>query len=84
MNVKKVGLTVGVFAGVMHLVWSVLIALGWAQGYLDFVLGMHSLSNPYVVDSFDIGRAVGLIVLTCVLGYIVGSIFAAIFNKLHK
>lgn len=84
MNTHKVGLTLGVFAGLVHLVWSVLIALGWAQGYLNFVLGMHSLNNPYVVEPFNFGRAVMLVVLALIVGYIVGSVFATVFNKLHK
>ena len=84
MNVKKVSLTVGAFAGLLHLVWSIMIAFGWAQAYMDFVLGMHSLSNPYVVSSFSLGRSVGLIVLTSIVGYVVGAIFATIFNKFHK
>ena len=84
MNVNKVGLTVGAFAGLVHLVWSLLIGLGWAQGYLDFVMSMHSLNNPYRVMPFNIGQAVMLIILASVFGYVVGSVFATIFNKLHK
>ncbi len=84
MNVNKVGLTVGVFAGLVHLVWGLLIALGWAQGYLDFVTSMHSLNNPYKVMPFNLGQAIVLIVVASILGYIVGSVFATIFNKLHK
>ena len=84
MNQHKVGMALGSFVGLMHLAWEVLIALGWAQGYLDFVLNMHSLNNPYTVGAFNIGRGIMLIVLTAIVGYIVGSIFAAIFNKVHK
>lgn len=84
MNINKVGLTVGTFVGFLHLVWSLLIGLGWAQGYLDFVMGIHSLNNPYTVMSFNLGQAVVLIILASMVGYIVGSVFATIFNKLHK
>ena len=84
MNVNKVGLAVGAFAGLWHIVWSLLILLGWAQGFLDFVTMVHSLNNPYIVHSFNPGLSIVLIVLTSFVGYIVGSVFATIFNKLHK
>ena len=84
MNVNKVGLTVGAFAGLAHLVWGLLISLGWAQGYLDFMMGLHSLNNPYEVASFNLGQTIMLIIVASILGYVVGSVFASIFNKLHK
>ncbi len=84
MNQHKVAITLGVFAGLMHLVWEVLIAFGWAQGYLDFVLGMHSLNNPYTVGAFNLGRGVMLVVIACVMGYVVGSVFSFVYNKVHK
>src|SRR3989344_968371 len=84
MNVNKVGLTVGAFIGVMHLAWSLIIALGWAQGYLDFVMKIHSLNNPYTVGAFNLSQDIMLIVLVSIVGYVIGSVFATIFNKLHK
>lgn len=84
MNTHKVGLTLGAFAGLLHLIWEALIFLGWAQGYISFILGLHSLSNPYTVQAFDLAHAVELVVLACIVGYIVGAVFAVIFNKFHK
>lgn len=84
MNVHKTGMTVGVFAGLVHLVWGILISLGLAQVYLDFVMNMHSLNNPYKVLPFNLGQVVMLVILASILGYIIGSVFATIFNKLHK
>ncbi|HEY4508975.1 MAG TPA: hypothetical protein VJC13_01680 [Candidatus Paceibacterota bacterium] len=77
-------MTLGAFAGLVHLVWEVMIALGWAQGYLDFVLSMHSLNNPYTVQAFNLGRGIMLVVIACVMGYVVGSVFAVIYNRVHK
>lgn len=84
MNTHKTGLALGAFVGLVHILWEGLIALGWAQGYLDFVLGMHSLNNPYTVEPFNLSRGIILVVLTSIIGYIVGSIFASIHNKVHK
>jgi hypothetical protein len=84
MNVHKVGLTVGSFVGLLHLAWEVLIFLGVAQKLMDFKLAMHSLNNPFVVQPFNLGRGVIVIVLATAAGYIVGALFAALFNRLHS
>jgi len=84
MNQKKVALVLGSFAGLVHLVWSIAIALGFAQPWLDFVYRMHSLNNPFVVAPFSLMRSIGLIVVTFIVGYVVGFIFATLWNKLHK
>lgn len=84
MNTHKVGLVVGAFAGLWHLAWSIIIALGLAQPLLDFVFNMHSLNNPYTVVPFSLGRSIGLIIMTYVIGYLVGTIFATFWNKSSK
>ncbi len=84
MNQNKTGLVFGSFAAFVHLVWSILIAFGWAQGWMDFVYNLHSLNNPFTVMPFDLMRSLGLIVLTFFVGYIVGNVFAIIWKKFHK
>ena len=84
MNSHKIGLVVGSFAGFMHLVWSLLVAFGWAQGLLDFIYHLHSLSSPFTVMPFDLGRSALLIIVTFCIGYIIGNIFAFFWKKLHK
>jgi len=84
MSKHKVGLVVGSFAGLVHLVWSVAIALGFAQPWIDFVYRIHSLNNPFTVMHFELGKAVGLIILTFIIGYIVGYVFAALWHKIHR
>ncbi len=84
MNSHKVGLVLGSFLGSMHLVWSLFVAFGWAQGILDFIYHLHSLSNPFTVMPFDLGRSIGLIVVTSVIGYILGNVFSFFWKKLHK
>ncbi len=84
MKTHKVALTVGLFAGLMHLVWEVILFFGMGQDILDWKLSMHSLTNPFVVTSFNLGRGIGLIVMSIVVGYIGGWVFAAIYNKIHR
>ncbi len=80
----KTALTVGVFIGGGHVIWSILVALGVAQGIVDFVLWMHMISLPYVVKAFDFSAAATLIIITSIVGYVVGYLFANIWNRMHR
>ena len=84
MSANKTGLVFGSFAGLWHLVWSVLIFLGWGQGLLDFIYQMHSLNNPFTVMPFDLMRSVELVVITFIIGYVVGNVFAMLWSKFHR
>ena len=84
MNKNKVALALGSLMALFHLVWGLFIAFGWAQSMLDFVYNLHSLNNPFTVMPFDLMRTVGLIVFTFIMGYILGYVFAILWNKFHK
>lgn len=81
---NKVGLVLGVFAGGMHAVWSVLVALGWAQVYVNFVARLHFIESPFSFRDFDIATAILLVVVTSLIGYVVGNILAWIWNYLQR
>ena len=74
----------GSFAALWHIVWVILIALGWAQPLMDFVYKMHSLNNPLIVMPFDLIRSIGLVVIAFIVGNVVGNVFAMLWNKFHK
>ena len=84
LSKTKTGLVLGLFMAIVHAAWAVLVALGVAQGLIDWVTEMHMLDNPYIVLDFSLGTAIGLIVLTFVVGYILGWVFAALWNSLRK
>ena len=84
MKESRSALIVGIFAALIHLVWSVLVMVGLAKPYLDFILGLHFLNNPYTVSAFNITKAAMLVAITFVLGYLMGWVFAIIWNRLHK
>jgi len=84
INPVKAGLTLGAFVGGIHLVWSILVAFGWAQPLIDFIFWAHMFSMPFTVKAFDSTAAVTLIVVTSIIGYIFGYIFALIWNRMHR
>ncbi len=84
LNPSKVALVVGVFAGIMHVVWGLMVVTNLATFWLDWVLGLHFLNNPFSVQPFDAVKWVTLVVVTGVVGYVVGYVFSLVWNKVHK
>ena len=81
---NKVGLVIGALIGGWHLVWSLLVLLGWAQRIIDFIFWAHMIQPVYVVKSFNLLAAITLIVITAVTGYIFGFVGTVIWNRLHR
>jgi hypothetical protein len=79
----KAGLMLGTLLGGWHLLWAIIVAVGWGQPLLDFVLWMHFIKPVFVVDGFSIGRALVLIAMTAAIGYCGGYLGALIWNGLH-
>ena len=84
INVCKAGLAVALVLGGLHLCWSILVALKWAQPVIDFVFWMHFIKPIYVIEPFEISRAAILVVVTAGIGFVVGSVFVLVWNALHK
>jgi K+-sensing histidine kinase KdpD len=64
--------------------WSVLVAAGLAQLVIDWIFRLHFIQPPYTITAFNLGTAVTLIVVTSVIGFVMGWLFAAIWNWLHS
>lgn len=84
INVGKTGLVLGLVLGGWHLCWSILVALGWAQPVIDFVFWIHFIKPIYVIEPFEIARAAILIVVTTGIGFVIGLVFASIWNAFHR
>ncbi len=81
---NQVGLVLGGFVGLLHLVWSVLVALNWAQALVNFIFRLHMIQPSHTVLPFSLGLAVGLVVVTALVGYVLGFVFSFIWNTLQK
>ncbi len=84
VNPGKLAITLGAFVGGLHVVWSLLVGIGWAQGIINFVFWAHMMSLPVVVKKFELSAAVTLIIVTTIVGYVVGYVFAHIWNRMHR
>jgi hypothetical protein len=84
LNIGKTAWVLGLVLAGYHLVWSALVALGWAQPVLDFIFWAHFLKPVYVVEPFEPARVPILLALTGVIGMMIGAFFAWVWNRLHR
>jgi ABC-type microcin C transport system permease subunit YejE len=86
LNSNQIGLIFGIFLALIHTLWALLVAVipGTLQEFLDWVFALHFLKPIYVITSFDFINAILLVVLTFVVGYALGWVFAAIWNWIRK
>lgn len=74
------GLCLGTLTGACHLMWSLLVAVGWAQPLINFVFKLHFIEPVYRVTPFELGSATLLVVITTLSGFAFGYIFAQLWN----
>lgn len=83
-NKNKVGLVFGLFMSFLHFIWALLVISGVGQILLDFIYKIHSLNNPFIVQPFNLGRTIILLIVTFCVGYVFGFILSAIWRKFQK
>lgn len=84
IDTNKTGLVFGVFFSGIHIIWSALVLVGWAQPVVNFVFWAHMVNSSPVVMPFDIMAATTLVAITALLGYFVGCIVAIVWNKINQ
>lgn len=84
LHPHKIGLVLGTLLGLGHLSWSFLVAIGLAKPLMNWLLSIHFISLSYSLEPFAFGNAVILIVVAAVWGYVVGYVFALIWNWMMK
>ncbi len=48
LSKAKTGLALGLFMAVVHAVWAILVALGVAQGLMDWIFKMHMIERTRI------------------------------------
>ena len=86
MNKNKAGLVGGIFLGAAHLLWALAIGLfpSLMQSLLDFIFRLHFISNGWQLSVFNFVDAVLLVIITFLVGYAVGWLFALVVELTYK
>jgi hypothetical protein len=84
ISAMRLGLALGAVVGFGHICWAVLVATGWAQAVLDFVLWMHFIKPVLQVGPFVPATALILVVVTSGAGFVGGVVLGAAWNWLHR
>ncbi len=84
IGIGKAGVVAAIVLGIMHLCWSALVASGLAQRVADFIFWMHFVKPVYVIEPFEISRAVILVLVTAAIGFVMGAVGAWAWNLLHR
>lgn len=84
LNEHKTGLSLGIFVGSLHLLWAVLVALGFAQTLVNLSMSWHMLQSVGTVAPFNLTNALVLVLVSALVGYAVGYGFAVVWNKVRE
>ncbi len=84
MSLFRTSIIGGLCLASIHFFWAILVALGWAQPLMDFIFKLHMLNSPFQVQPFSGMLALGLIIITFLIGFFYGLIFYLVKNKLYK
>ena len=84
VSALRLGVVIGVVVAAMHAMWAAMVALEWAQPFLDFIFRLHFVTPPYHVEAFDLATAAVLVAVTGAIGVFAGVIFAIAWNAIHS
>lgn len=86
LHQHTVGLAVGTTAAIIHAVLAFIVALmpQAAQALIEGNIALHFLSVPVQVLPFTLGGAMMLVIVAFIVGYIVGRVFASVYNWVAK
>lgn len=83
INPCKLGSVVGGVVAIWHSIWAIIVFSGHAKEMLDWSLEMHFMHIEYSIEPFDFKNAILLILLSGMVGYVVGSVSALLWNATH-
>lgn len=73
----------GLFA-ILHALWAILVAVGIAKPMMDWIFSLHFMSFQYAITPFSFGTAIMLVIVTAVIGYVMGLVLGWLWNAAHR
>ena len=84
INGNKLGLVLGTFFALLHVIWALIIAVGYGEQLIEWILPLHFIDILVGVTAFSIMNALILVVMAFIGGYIIGWLYAWIWNMFNK
>ncbi len=81
LNKNAVGLSLGIIFLIVHLLWIIAVVGGFAETLIVWWNNSHFIHTNMTVTNFYIGTALLTLIRAFIGGYIIGWIFAFIYNK---
>jgi hypothetical protein len=81
LNKHTAGLSLGIIFLLLHVVWFAAVASGYGDSVLHWFERGHFIEMTLNVTSFSVGTAVITLLRAFVAGYIIGFVFAFLYNK---
>ncbi|HIH13893.1 MAG TPA: hypothetical protein HA224_01420 [Nanoarchaeota archaeon] len=80
LNEKQTAFGLGSFAAVIHILWALVVLSGNGPWLVNWITGLHFLNTSVTVLPFDWMTAITLIIVTFIVGYLLGWLFACTWN----
>ncbi|MEK7089729.1 MAG: hypothetical protein AAB920_02840 [Patescibacteria group bacterium] len=84
LNAHKVGLVFGGLFGITHTALALMVLTGMAKGLMDWIFSLHFLVFQYEIAPFSFANAIVLIIITSLVGYVMGCVFGWLWNLAHN
>ena len=82
ISIAKTAMAVGTVFAAWHLIWVILVGVGWAAQVLSFILEQHFLKIDFQLAPYSAFTAFSLVAITFCVGALLGAIFAVVWNWL--
>jgi len=84
LNKNKVGLSLGIIFLLLHLIWILAVMGGFAEIILAWWNSSHFINMDFTITTFKIITAALTLFRAFIGGYLIGWLFAFIYNKLNN
>lgn len=81
LNSNRAGLALGTLFAIFHFIWLILIGINFGQTSANIWHSMHFISDMHTIEAFSFGTALIGLILAFVAGYVIGWLFAYLYNK---
>jgi hypothetical protein len=80
INKNQLGLTLGILFTIMHILWIIVVLIGWGKSIADWLHSVHFFGDAHTIIPVSLGVSLIGIIAAFISGYVTGWVFAAIWN----